>query len=102
MERRRSRIEAAYEGGLYDLAVFADKVGDIDKQLDSLRSQANCADSKRAERQQLRETLHTMADLAGHVRGWLVDYDAGEVNRVLSVLLDRIVVVGDSVELVEK
>uniref|UniRef100_A0A6M3KTN0 Putative recombinase family protein n=1 Tax=viral metagenome TaxID=1070528 RepID=A0A6M3KTN0_9ZZZZ len=102
LTQRRSRIEAAYEQGLYDLTTFASKVSAIDASM--ALAQDTAAQSAQAQRirQQRLATLQDIAGVVEHIPQWLHAETPGKVNRTLHIILDHIILNPDHAHLIFK
>ena len=98
LETRRARIEAAYEAGEYNLAKFSERAASLDKQSEIIGAQLAELERIQAGRQR---ALEAAANLSGleDLPTWLMYGDPAAVNRTLHLIIEKVIVFDDKVEL---
>lgn len=90
--RRRKRIQDGYEGGLYTQAEAAEKLGELDRQVETLEQQT--ADNQRQA--EIRSVFfQQVQDRYEHLTTWIQEDDPEVVNRLLMALCEKITVSPD-------
>jgi DNA invertase Pin-like site-specific DNA recombinase len=99
LANRRARVEMAYEKGEYNLEKLSSRTGEIDRQAETIK--AKLAEAKRIALTR-QEFVDTALALSGHLNDlprWMIEDDPATVNRTLHVILSKIVVFADRIEL---
>lgn len=95
MERRRKRVNDAYEAGYYDIPTAKAKTEAIDQQAKTLRDQQVNGVIRHSNRVQLLHNVEEIQSLLADLPQWMVSEEPRKVNYLLRHLLDQIVVTPD-------
>ena len=92
LERRRKRINDAYEAGYYDIPTAKAKNEAIDQQAQALRDQQVNGVLRHTDRVQLLHNVEEIQSLLDDLPAWMVAEEPRKVNYLLRHLLDQIIV----------
>lgn len=101
LRAQRARLEDAYQRGLFSVESFATRTAALDEKIHAEENRA-AHEEVEAERRRLTRQMLTasLGKHAARLPDWLARADPGEVNRILHLLLEKIVVYEDRIELV--
>ena len=101
LKRQLERLETAYLAGQFDLDRYAIRKRQIDRKLSDLRQAEVLQKQQDAEHAALLASIDEMKQTS-HFVTWLETAPAREVSRGLHLILEKIVVTGNDIELVMK
>lgn len=101
LRAQRARLEDAYQRGLFSVESFSARTAVLDEKIHAEENRA-AHEEVEAERRRLTRQMLTasLGKHAARLPDWLARADPGEVNRILHLLLEKIVVYADRIELV--
>ena len=102
LQERRTRLVDALELGVLDANTYHERVSKIDAELAQIKSKTEYAKLEQIHDAQRRAALEYLRTHIDEIPTWLRNDAPRRVNRVLGLLLTKIIFFKDRVELVEK
>lgn len=100
----RERLEIAYLRGLFGVERFETLAADLDRRIKKAEGETSGSEVQAAQQESLlKQIMSTLGKQSHHLPVWLARNDPGETNRILHLLLEKIILHQDGgVELVYK
>lgn len=89
LSKRRKRIHIGYESGIYNEAEAAEKLSEIEKQVDTLERQAEEKQRRDAVRA---DFVNEIEQYLPVMETWIRKHDPAVVNRLISALCEHIII----------
>jgi len=101
LREQRTRIEDLFQLGKISMESYDRRIAEIDEKQKTAMEQSTAAEMRNAKRNQVMNLLlSTLSQQAQHLPHWLQHANPSEVNTVLHALFERIILHGDTIELV--
>jgi site-specific DNA recombinase len=97
--RQLERLTEAYLGEVIPLAEYHRRRGDLEQRDEALASQARQLQAQSRQRMELAGVAGSIEDFCERVRGGLADATFEQRRKLVELLIDRVIVTGEEVEI---